>query len=228
MYNHLKMNLQIPELLKPDELKIIHEKVSESQFIDGRSTAGSSARAVKNNFQLDMENENTKSVQKIILSAIDDSPLIQQAFLPQKVKLPLISKYQEGMSYGWHVDAPLMEKPAVRTDLAMTVFLNNPSEYDGGELFLNTSVGQTQHKLNAGDAIIYPAVQVHGVAEVRRGERLVGVTWIQSAIRSNEQRELLFNVSQVQGMLNQVDPNSQQATLLMQCYSNLIRMWAEV
>ncbi len=222
------MNLHIPDLLKPDELNKIHRLIESSEFIDGRSTAGMSAREVKNNYQLDAQNEHTVAAQNIITNAIDDSPLIQQAFLPQKVKKPLISKYETGMSYGWHVDGPLMDKPVVRTDLAMTLFLNNPSDYDGGELFLNTTGGQIQYKLKAGDAVIYPAIQVHGVAEVRRGERLVAVTWIQSAIRNNEQRELLFNISQVQAMLNQTDPNAQHTTLLMQCYSNLTRMWAEV
>ncbi|MEL7001436.1 MAG: Fe2+-dependent dioxygenase [Bacteroidota bacterium] len=222
------MNLHIPSLLKPEELNDIRNLITKSEFIDGRSTAGASARSVKNNFQLDGTNKNTEEIQRTITNAITDSPLIQQAILPAKIRTPLISKYEEGMSYGWHVDSPLMDTEKVRTDLAMTLFLNDPATYEGGELILNTNSGQIPYKLPAGDAIIYPAIQVHGVAEVRRGERVVAVTWLQSAIRNNDQRELLFNLSQVQAMLNQQDPNAQHATLLMQCYSNLIRMWAEV
>lgn len=222
------MNLPVPALLKPEEVLNIKKLISESEFVDGRSTAGSSARAVKNNFQLEADHDNTKAIQKIILNAIDDSPLIQQAFLPSKVRKPLVSKYESGMSYGWHVDSALMDKPSIRTDLAITVFLNKPDEYEGGELILNTTSGQVQYKMQAGDAIVYPALQVHGVAEVRSGNRLVAVTWMQSAIRRVDQRELLFNLSQVQAMLNQSDPHGQHTTLLMQCYSNLMRMWTEV
>ncbi|MEO1050435.1 MAG: Fe2+-dependent dioxygenase [Bacteroidota bacterium] len=222
------MHIHVQALLKPEELAQVHELVDQGKFIDGSATASMGAKSVKKNEQLDQNDEATGKVQQIIRDAIDDSPLIQQAFLPNKVRTPLISRYKAGMTYGWHVDSALMDKPGIRTDLAMTVFLNNPTEYEGGELYLQTSAGQIPYKLNAGDAIVYPAVQVHGVAEVRSGHRLAAVTWIQSTIRSNEQRELLFNLSQVQAMLNQKDPNSQEATLLMQCYSNLMRMWVEV
>lgn len=222
------MNLHVPALLKPEELQKIQQLIEKSEFIDGRTTASQAAKAVKNNFQLDADHPNTQEVQQIILDAIQDSPLMHQAFLPKKVRKPLISKYGPGMSYGWHVDSPIMDESLIRTDLAMTLFLNDPNDYEGGELHLNTASGAVQYKLKPGDAIVYPALQVHGVSEVKTGYRLVAVTWIQSAIRQAGQRELLFNLSQVQALLNQKEPNAQHTILLMQCYSNLIRMWAEV
>ena len=121
-----------------------------------------------------------------------------------------------------------MDEPAIRTDLAMTLFLNDPASYQGGELVLVTPQGNIPVKLPAGHCVIYPTTMVHSVSPTVSGERVAMVTWMQSKIRSQEQRDVVFNLSQVMAVLNQNAPNSQEANMLMQSYSNLVRMWAEV
>jgi len=216
------------ELLKNDELIRIRETVKELSFVDGAMTASMGARQVKSNLQADSKSKGALEIESIIKNAVLDSPLLQQAFLPSKIRLPIISQYQKGMSYGWHTDSPLMDDPAIRTDIAMTLFINDPEQYDGGELVLVSPNGNVPVKLPAGHCVIYPTTMVHCVSEVTHGERTAIVTWMQSKIRSQEQRDIVFNLSQVMAVINQNNPNSQEGNMLMQSYSNLVRMWAEV
>lgn len=216
------------ELLKPEELTQIKKLLTEVSFEDGVKTASMGARQVKNNLQADPNHEGVLEIERIFRKAVADSPLIQQAYMPSKVRKPLISKYSNGMTYGWHTDSPLMDDPAIRTDIAMTLFLNDPASYQGGELVLVTPQGNVPVKLPAGHCVIYPTTMVHSVSPTVSGERVALVTWMQSKIRSQEQRDVVFNLSQVMAVLNQNAPNSQEANMLMQSYSNLVRMWAEV
>lgn len=186
------------------------------------------AKSVKSNLQADPSHQATQEIERIFVNAVSDSPLIQQAFLPSKVRKPLLSKCTEGMGYGWHTDSPLMDKPPIRTDVAMTLFLNDPADYEGGELILVSPSGNLPVKLPAGHCVVYPTTMVHCVDQVRKGERLALVSWLQSEVRSQPQRDVIFNISQVLALLNQKSPNSQEYNMLMQSYSNLVRMWAEV
>lgn len=216
----------IPALLKPEEVAAIEQLISNVNFVDGKATAGMAAKEVKNNLQA--EANSTDAVQALLSKAIQSSPYFQAAAQPKEVHPFIISKYTSGKYYGWHVDSPIMGSPAIRTDLAMTIFLSDPTTYDGGELMIQTSAGSVAVKPAKGDAILYPCQFLHCVNEIKSGERLAAVTWIQSNFQSTEQRQLLFELNQVHAMLQQRDKHSQEAMLMLQAYSNLFRMWADV
>jgi PKHD-type hydroxylase len=133
------------------------------------------------------------------------------------------------MSYGEHVDDPVMGEGALyRSDVSVTIFLNDPAEYDGGELIITTAFGEQPVKLAAGDAVLYPSSSVHRVAEITRGERLVAVSWIQSMVRNPEQRALLHELNQARETLLSEQPDSEETRRVNQSYINLVRMWSEV
>jgi PKHD-type hydroxylase len=218
--------IHLPQLLKLEELVEIDHLLENSLFIDGSKTASLSAQSVKNNLQIDLSDQLTlPDLQKIIKSALDSSPLFQIAAMPKEIYPIVFSKYSSGMTYGWHVDSPLMGRPQIRTDLAMTIFLSDPNSYEGGELLIQGSQGITAFKPNKGDAILYPCEYLHCVNPINSGERRAAVTWIQSQVRSAEKRQILFNLNQVHGSLYQKNSNSEEANLLLQTYSNLLRMW---
>jgi PKHD-type hydroxylase len=218
----------IPALLKAEEMRSIDKLITESTFNDGKETASMAAKEVKNNFQLDPSNKAYKDILDILTNAIQTSPYFQAAAQPKMVHPFIISKYSPGQFYGWHVDSPIMGNPMVRTDMAMTIFLSDPSNYEGGELVIQTALGPVPLKSAKGDAILYPCQFLHCVSEIRSGERIAAVTWIQSNIQSAEKRQLLFELNQVHGVLQQKDKHSPEAQQLLQTYSNLFRMWADV
>ncbi len=217
----------IPSLLKPEELVTLEGLVKQVSFADGKATAGMAAKEVKNNLQADTGDALT-SIQQMLNTALHTSPYFNAAAQPKKIHPFIISKYTTGKYYGWHVDSPIMGEPAIRTDLAMTLFLSEPSTYEGGELMIQTATGPVAVKPAKGDAILYPCQFLHCVNEIRSGERLAAVTWIQSNIQSPEQRQLLFELNQVHGMMSQRDKHAPETMLLLQSYSNLFRMWADV
>ena len=197
--------------------------------MDGKASASMAAKEVKNNLQLDSADAETMtSIQQILDHAILTSPFFQVAAQPKKIHPFIISKYGPRQFYGWHVDSPIMGEPAIRTDLAMTIFLSDPASYEGGELMILSSAGQMAVKPAKGDAILYPCQFLHCVNEIKSGERIAAVTWIQSIIQSAEQRQLLFELNQVHAILQQKDKHSPEANQLLQSYSNLFRMWADV
>jgi PKHD-type hydroxylase len=216
----------IPSLVTAAEITALEQLISTVNFTDGKATASMAAREVKNNLQA--EAGNTDAIQELLSKAIQSSPYFQAAAQPKKVHPFIISKYTTGKYYGWHVDSPIMGNPALRTDMAMTIFLSDPSTYDGGELMIQTAAGSVAVKPAKGDAILYPCQFLHCVNEIKSGDRLAAVTWVQSNIQSTEQRQLLFELNQVQAVLQQRDKHSPEATLLLQTYSNLFRMWADV
>lgn len=219
----------IPALLKPEELAALEKLIGEANFVDGKATASMAAKEVKNNLQLDSaDSEGMVSIQHILNNAIQSSPFFQAAAQPKKIHPFIVSKYGPQQFYGWHVDSPIMGEPAIRTDLAMTIFLSDPASYEGGELMIMTSGGNVAVKPAKGDAILYPCQFLHCVNEIKSGERLATVTWIQSNFQSAEQRQLLFELNQVHAILQQRDKHSPEANQLLQTYSNLFRMWADV
>ena len=221
--------IQIPGLLKPQELSMIETLVAKASFVDGKITATAAAKTVKNNLQVDANNrEVLDAIHPILDKALNESPLFHAAAMPHHVYPYIISKYSVGKYYGWHVDSPVMGDPPMRTDLAMTIFLSDPGSYVGGELILQTTAGSVSFKPAKGDAVLYPCQYLHCVNEIKAGERLAAVTWVQSKIKSPEQRQILFHLSQVQAVLNQKDMHAPETNLLMQSYSNLVRMWAEL
>ncbi|MDO8969059.1 MAG: Fe2+-dependent dioxygenase [Saprospiraceae bacterium] len=224
--------LRVPGLLKPMELEMIARLLSSANFEDGTATATDAAKSVKRNLQLPKNGSLEKQqIDAIVMQAIAQSPLIQAALLPSRILPPIISKYEPGMHYGMHVDSPIMGDPqvgAIRTDVGMTIFLSEPDSYEGGELAILTQTGEQRYKLQPGDAIIYPTTQVHGVMPVTSGVRLAAVTWMQCAVRSAQQREMLFQLKTVQVGLEKQNPQGEENLLLLQVYSNLIRLWAEM
>jgi PKHD-type hydroxylase len=221
--------IHINALLTADELTTIDALIAQANFADGKLTANLAAKAVKNNYQIEANNESLSAIQKIIREALKQSPLFNIAALPKEIFPFLVSKYMPGNNYGWHVDSPMMQGAKnIRTDLAMTVFLSDPNTYEGGELSINSNNTITNFKPAKGDAILYPCQFLHCVNEVKSGERLAAVTWIQSNVKDAAQRQILFELNQVHSALYQQAPNAPATNLLLQTHSNLFRMWADV
>ena len=223
------MLIEIPELLNSAQLAKIHESIAQARFVDGRLTAGMAASKVKNNEELAQEPELLQRLYRIVMASVGHSEVFRSAVLPAKVADFIFARYQPGMRYGDHVDDPIMgQGPRFRSDVSMTIFLNPPETYDGGELVIRTPFGDQQVKLPAGHAVVYPSASVHRVAEVSRGERLVALTWIQSFVRDAARRELLYELDQSRQHLLRSDPESDVTKNIDRSYVNLLRMWADV
>jgi PKHD-type hydroxylase len=220
--------IHIPELLTATELITIDALIAKSSFVDGKLTASMAAKEVKNNLQIEADNENLAEIQKIISAALAQSPLFNIAALPKTVYPFLVSKYSAGKYYGWHVDSPIMGNPPIRTDLAMTIFLSDPATYEGGELMIQSDTGSMNFKPAKGDAVLYPCQYLHCVNEIKSGERVAAVTWVQSNVKDPGQRQILFHLNQVHSALFQQAPNAPATNLLLQTHSNLFRMWADL
>lgn len=218
--------LHIENLLNAGELKQLEQLSAQVMFEDGRKTASAAAREVKNNLQVDLQNPGAMGMQQVLLNALNQNKTFRQATFIRNIYPFLFSKYEPGMQYGWHVDSPLMGE-MMRTDIAITVFLNNPAEYEGGELELQSPTGTLLYKLPAGDAVCYPCTQLHRVREVTSGVRRVAVSWIESMVKNSEQRKVLFDLQQVIDALRTKELSSEEANLLQQNHSNLLRMWAQ-
>lgn len=223
------MLLEIPELLNSAQLDKVHELLDKARFVDGRLSAGMVASKVKQNEELAQDPGLLQRLYRIIMASVGHSERFRSAALPAKVADFIFARYQPGMHYGDHVDDPIMgQGPKFRSDVSMTLFLNEPDAYEGGELVIRTPFGDQRVKLPAGHAVVYPSASVHRVAEVTRGERLVALTWIQSFVRDAAQRELLFELDQSRQQLLRSDPDSDVTKNVDRSYVNLLRMWAEV
>lgn len=219
----------LPGLLSAEMLSATHQLLSQVPFIDGKATATDAARQVKNNLQADVNDRQVMpQLQQLMGMALMQEPKFQTDLYAARVYPFLFSRYDEGMGYGWHVDSPVMGTPPVRTDLAMTVFLSDPSTYEGGELIIRTDAGEVSYKPAMGDAVVYPCQYVHCVNEVRSGIRMAAVSWIQCSVRSMEQRLLLGNLKGTHARLAAKDAQSDETQAILQSWSNLLRMWAEV
>lgn len=225
-----QMLLHVPGILSPEILQQTDRLLPSLQFIDGKSTASGAALQVKNNLQVSKEaHQAHPEMQQLIAGAILAHPLVQQGVMPVKILPPMISKYESNMHYGWHTDSPLMGTDfIIRVDVSITIFLNHPDEYEGGELVIHTPGGFTPYKLQKGDAIIYPTTRLHAVNQVVSGNRIAAVTWMQCAIKNPEQRELLFQFKSANDIMAADKANTTEYLMLQQVYANLVRMWAEV
>ncbi len=221
--------IHIQNLLNPGELAQLETAIAQMPFVDGKTTATGAAKEAKNNLQATKEdNEHRLKAQQIVMNAIATHPLIQAFAMPKLILPPIISQYEPGMNYGWHTDSPIMgDAYPVRIDMSMTLFLSAPETYTGGELVIHTPTGYVNFKLNKGDAIIYPTTRLHCVNPVTQGVRVAAVTWMQSFIKDTEKRELVMLVKTIQEMIASNNINSSENLMLLQVYSNLVRMWAE-
>lgn len=224
------MLLTIPGLLNPLQLEKIHEVLKDASFVDGRRTAGFAAARVKSNLEVQLHPDRMKLLIRVIMASLGHSETFRFGALPHRVADPIIARYEPDMAYGDHVDDPIMGNtgPRFRTDVSMTLFLNPPTAYDGGELVVRTSFGEKQVKLGAGDAVFYPSSSLHRVTPVTRGERLVALTWIQSYVRDAAQRELLYELNLAREPLLKQAPEAEITGYVDKSYANLLRMWADL
>lgn len=223
------MMLHIPGVLNADQLATVRQLLSRGRFTDGRLSAGKEAQRVKHNEELSSDANLVHQLNQIVMGTLVQHPRYQGAALPHRVAAPFYARYTPGMRYGDHIDDPIMgQGDRYRTDVSITVFLNDPGEYEGGELVIRTGFGDRTVKLPAGDAVMYPSGSLHHVAEVTRGERLVAVTWVQSLVRDPGQREVLYELFQARETLLRDDPDSAVTRQVSTAYINLVRMWAEL
>ena len=218
-------------LLNPAELGQAHALLAQAPWTDGRSSAGGQAAAAKNNEQLPPDSDAARALQALVLSALERSPAFLASALPRRVFPPHVNRYGGAANhYGPHVDNAIRFTDAgvrVRTDLSCTVFLSDPADYDGGELVIHAAEGERAIKLPAGHAVLYPGTSVHEVRPVTRGARLASFFWIESMVRSHEQRRLLLDLDNALTRLRSEAGESETTVALMGTYHNLLRMWAD-
>lgn len=226
----LTMLLTIPKLLNPAQLQKVHELLAAAPFVDGKLSAGFAAARVKHNEEMRQDPERMQLLVRILMASLGHNERFRSAALPHRVADPIFARYRPGMTYGDHVDDPIMGTtgPRFRTDVSLTLFLNPPEDYEGGELLMRTPFGDRRVKLPAGDAVIYPSSSLHQVAEVTKGERLVALTWIQSYVRDPAQRELLYELNQAREVLLKEAPAAEHTAQVDRSYANLVRMWSEL
>lgn len=222
------MMLCIPEVLARSELERLRSALADADFADGKATTGYRARRVKNNLQLARDNPVGNELATIIEQALWRSDTFGRAVWPKQIRGILLSRYDPGMGYGNHVDNALMGKANVwRSDVAFTIFLADPMEYDGGELVIESPLGTQEVKLAAGEAVVYPASSVHRVAEVTRGRRFAAVGWVQSQVRDPAQREILYDLERIKRLLAERLPEAPETDWAFKTQANLLRMWAD-
>jgi PKHD-type hydroxylase len=226
------MLLRVPEVLSPAELARCRAIVEGADWADGKITAGTQSEQVKNNRQLPEGAEASHAARAIVLDALGRSALFITGALPKKTYPPLFNRYDGASNaFGNHIDNSVRTSPItgawVRTDLSATLFLSEPSEYDGGELVIEDTFGSQSIKLAAGDLILYPASSVHRVEPVTRGCRLAAFFWIESMVRDDAQRRLLFDLDMSILALRGSDGDTPPVVKLTGCYHNLLRMWAD-
>ncbi len=226
------MLLHIPEVLTADELAQAQAWLAQADWVDGRRTAGVQAREVKHNLQIAAACPQLPRLQALVLTALERHAVFFSAALPKRVLPPLFNRYEgEANTYGAHVDQAVRVVPGsrerVRTDLSCTLFLADPEAYDGGELVIDDTFGERRVKLAAGDLVLYPGTSVHRVAPVTRGARMASFFWIESMVRSDEQRRLLYEMDMALMRLRQAHGEGAEAVALTGTYHNLLRMWAD-
>lgn len=222
------MSLVLQGVLAPEDLARVRSTFAELNWIDGKRTAGSAARGVKENLQADGSDPRAQALERFVLDALRRHPMFEIAAWPARITRLLFSKYEPGMTYGAHTDVALMgqDTDKIRTDLAFTIFVEDRANYDGGALVIDSALGAQEIALAAGDAILYPAGSVHFVAPVTRGARLAAVGWVQSFISDAAQRETLFDLSIIRMRLANGGASREDLLMIDKSISNLLRMWA--
>ncbi len=228
----LPMILAIPDLLSPNTLAAARAKLEAASWVDGKASAGHQGARVKHNEQLPAEHPVALEIGNILLQAMSQNPLFMSAALPLHILPPMFNRYAGGQTFGTHVDGAIRTIPGsghrIRTDLSCTFFFAEPEDYDGGELIIEDTYGSKSVKLPAGQLILYPSTSLHQVTPVTRGTRLCSFFWLQSMIRSDQQRSTLFDLDiaiQRFGKEMAAHPSVVQLTGI---YHNLLRQWAEM
>jgi PKHD-type hydroxylase len=226
------MILHIPDVLTTEQLAQAHRLLGGADWIDGGVTAGYQAVKVKHNRQVPEDHPAARQLGAIVLGALERNPIFLSAALPAKVYPPMFNRYDPGQTFGTHIDTAIRHVPEtphrVRTDLSATLFLSPPDSYDGGELVIEDTYGAHSVKLAGGDMILYPGASLHRVRPVTRGTRLASFFWIQSMVRADGDRTLLYELDTAIQQLAGAAPDNAAVVRLTNVYHNLIRRWAEV
>nr|WP_198984516.1 Fe2+-dependent dioxygenase [Herbaspirillum sp. ASV7] len=227
------MLITLPKLLDDQQLQAVRRLLDGAgeAWVDGRVTAGYQGAPVKFNQQIDERSEVAQQCQHIIVSALERHPRFISAALPNVIYPPMFNRYGEGMTFGAHVDGSVRIHPhngrKLRTDVSATLFLADPADYDGGELQIEDTYGMHSVKLAAGDMVLYPATSLHTVTPVTRGVRVGCFFWVQSLVRDDGQRQMLFDMDNAIQRLNQTDADALARRTLVGCYHNLLRQWSD-
>jgi PKHD-type hydroxylase len=229
------MLIRIPEVLAAEQVQILRRRLDAAgnTWVDGRATAGHQGAPVKRNLQIAEDAPIAQELGAIVLAALERHPLFLSAALPGCIYPPMFNRYEaaSSMHFGRHVDGAVRLLPGsgvkIRTDISATLFLSPPDDYDGGELQVEDTYGAHSVKLPAGDLVLYPASSVHRVTPVTRGARIASFFWIQSLVRDDAQRSLLFDLDMAIVRLTQDAPGHESLVSLTGSYHNLLRMWAE-
>lgn len=225
------MLIHVPEVFDAGTVADIRQQLfANEDWVDGRETVGAQGASVKNNLQLASTSPLREQLGQQVLAALRQHPLFFAAALPQRILTPLFNRYRGGGDYGMHIDGAVMRTASseqLRSDIACTLFFNDPDRYDGGELIVSDTYGEHEVKLPAGDLILYPSSSLHRVEPVTRGERLGSFFWIQSMVRDDGQRRLLFNLDAAITRLRETGADEAAILQLTGTYHNLLRQWAE-
>lgn len=226
------MLLQVPDVLNAEQLQQFRAALAGADWADGRITAGYQSAKAKHNLQLPEDHPLSRQLGDIIVQALGRNALFMSAALPAKVYPPLFNRYEGGGNFGVHIDNAIRDVKGtghrVRTDVSATLFLSNPDEYDGGELIIEDTYGAKSVKLPAGHMILYPATSLHKVTPVTHGARVASFFWIQSLVRDDAQRSLLFDLDMSIQRLSKDVPDHASLIQLAGVYHNLVRSWADV
>jgi PKHD-type hydroxylase len=226
------MLLQVPDVLTRDQVAQARQLLDAAEWIDGRVTAGHQSARAKDNMQLPEDHPASRQLGDMILASLQRNALFIAAALPLRVFPPLFNRYQGGQSFGNHVDNAVRQHAGtglrIRTDLSATLFLAEPSEYDGGELIVEDTYGVHSVKLPAGHLVLYPSTSLHHVRPVTRGARIASFFWIQSMVRDDGERTLLFDLDTAIQRVASDHPDSPAPVQLTAVYHNLLRRWADL
>jgi PKHD-type hydroxylase len=226
------MLLSIPDILTAEQVAEARRLLDKAEWIDGRVTAGYQSAKAKDNMQIPEGHPIGRQLGEMIMAALGKSPFFTSAALPRHVFPPLFNRYSGGQSFGTHVDNAIRQVAGtshrIRTDLSATLFFAGPEEYDGGELCVEDTYGVKAVKLPAGHLVLYPATSLHHVRPVTRGARVSSFFWIQSMVRDDGQRSLLFDLDLAIQRLSADHPNHPSAVQLTGVYHNLLRQWVEL
>jgi PKHD-type hydroxylase len=227
------MLIQIPGVLEKAQVAALRQSLDSASWVDGNVTSGYQAALAKKNRQLPQDCPAAREAGAAIVAALERHPLFLSAALPHTILPPLFNRYGVGEGFGAHVDNAVRTNPQtggrIRTDLSATLFLSEPGDYDGGELTVEDTYGAHGVKLEAGDLILYPATSLHSVSAVTRGERVAAFFWIQSLIRGDDRRTLLFDMDvAIQRLTQQTAADDPAIVSLTGAYHNLLRQWAEL
>jgi PKHD-type hydroxylase len=226
------MLLQIPQVLSGEQVAHTRGLLANADWVDGRVTAGRQSALVKDNLQLPEDSPVTRELRDVIVTALQTNPLFNSAALPLRVFPPLFNLYRGGHSFGNHVDNAIRQIGGtplrIRTDLSATLFLSPPEDYDGGELIVEDTYGVHSVKLPAGDMVLYPSTSLHRVQPVTRGARIASFFWIQSLVRDDGARTVLFDLDNAIQRLAGDGVDHPAVVQLTSVYHNLVRRWAEL